>query len=177
MTLARMKQVDFSSTIFVETTGILVKNASNVRSFSDLGGKNVAVVEGTTNERAINANVKRWRVDTKVTPFKSRDEAIAAFEVGKVDAVASDKLQLLAAASKMKDKTAMTILPDQLSYEPYAIVVPRNDSAMRLAVNTGLSNLFAGGEINEIVIRWFAPLGKPSPVLEIVYALGAIPPQ
>src|SRR5262245_2497431 len=44
ITLARLKQVDFSSIIFVETTGLLVTAASGARSFSDLAGKTIAVV-------------------------------------------------------------------------------------------------------------------------------------
>ena len=53
VTLSRMKQVDFSSYIFVASTGLLVKVAAGARSLSDLSGKTIAVVRGTTNEQAI----------------------------------------------------------------------------------------------------------------------------
>lgn len=175
MTLSRMKQVDFSSAIFVETTGLLARTTSNLRSISDLAGKKIAVVAGTTNERAIRAQLERRRLDATVLPFKSRDEALAALEDGKADAFASDRLLLVGAASKAKDPRALTLLPDQLSLEPYAIVLPRGDAAMRLAVNTALAHLFAGDEITEMLRRWFGALGRPSTLLEAVYALGAIP--
>ena len=175
MTLSRMKQVDFSSAIFVETTGLLARTTSNLRSISDLTGKKIAVVAGTTNERAIRAQLERRRLDAAVLPFKSRDEALAALEDGKADAFASDRLLLVGAASKAKDPRALTLLPDQLSLEPYAIVLPRGDAAMRLAVNTALAHLFAGDEITEMLRRWFGALGRPSTLLEAVYALGAIP--
>ena len=175
MTLARMKEVDFSSVTFVETTGLLVKTASGVRSISDLAGKTVAVVAGTTNERAVHAQLKRRQLDATVLPFKSRDEAFAALEEGKADAFASDKLLLVGAASKAKDAGAFTLLADQLSFEPYGIVLPRNDSALRLAVNTGLAQVYGGREIVEIFRRWFGGLGRPSTLLEAAYELGAIP--
>jgi ABC-type amino acid transport substrate-binding protein len=175
MTLARMKEVDFSSVTFIETTGLLIKTASGVRSVSDLSGKTVAVVAGTTNERALHAQLKRRQLNATVLPFKSRDEAFAALEEGKADAFASDKLLLVGAAAKAKDAGALTLLADQLSFEPYGIVLPRNDSALRLAVNTGLAQVYGGQEIVEIFRRWFGGLGRPSQMLEAAYELGAIP--
>ena len=175
MTLSRMKQVDFSSAIFVETTGLLAKSASTLRSITDLAGKRIAVVAGTTNEAAINRQVQRRRLDATVLPFKSRDGALAALEEGKVEAFASDRLLLVGAATKAKDPRALTLLPDQLSLEPYAIALPHNDAAMRLMVNTALSQVYAGDEIDELLRRWFGALGRPSTLLEAVYALGVIP--
>jgi len=175
MTLARMKEVDFSSITFVESTGLLVKADSGLRSLSDMSGKKIAVVAGTTNEGAINLQLKRRQMNASVLPFKSRDEAFAAFEEGKADAFASDKLLLLGIGSKAKDPRSLTILPDQLSYEPYGIVLPRGDSSLRLAVNTGLAQVYAGDEIVEIFRRWFGALGRPAAVLEAAYLLGAIP--
>ena len=175
ITRTRMKEVDFSSIIFVETTGLLVKAASGARSLSDLSGKSIAVVGGTTNERAINAQLKRRQLTVAVLPFASRDAAMAALEEGKADAFASDKLLLVGAATRAKDAGSLTMLPEQLSFEPYGIVLPRGDAALRLAVNTGLARIFEGDEIVQIFRRWFADFGRPSAVLEAAYILGAIP--
>src|SRR5262249_26573035 len=109
ITLSRMKQVDFSSIIFVETTNLLVKSAPRTRSLSEMSGRKIAVVAGTTNERALNAQIKRRLLDTKVLTFKSRDEAFAAFEEGKADAYASDRLLLLGAATKSKDQKSLLL--------------------------------------------------------------------
>src|SRR5262245_28657341 len=49
-TLTRMQDVDFSSLIFLETGGILVKDAGPVKSFADFAGRSVAVISGTTTE-------------------------------------------------------------------------------------------------------------------------------
>ena len=154
---------------------MLAKSASTLRSITDLAGKRIAVVAGTTNEAAINRQVQRRRLDATVLPFKSRDEALAALEEGKVEAFASDRLLLVGAATKAKDPRALTLLPDQLSLEPYAIALPHNDAAMRLMVNTALSQVYAGDEIDELLRRWFGALGRPSTLLEAVYALGVIP--
>ena len=175
VTLARMKQVDFSSYTFVESTGLLVKATSGVRSFADLAGKRIAVIAGTTNERAINAQLKRRQLTATVVPVKSSDEALAALESGKADAFASDKLLLVGASEKSKDPRSFALLPESLSFEPYGIALPRGDAAMRLAVNTGLAQIYGSGEIAEIFDSWFAPFGPPSDVMQMVYIMGAIP--
>ena len=175
MTLTRMKQVDFSSVIFVETTNLLVKSTAGPRSLSDMSGKKIAVVAGTTNERALNAQIKRRLLNTTVLPFKTRDEAFAAFDEGKADAYASDRLLLLGAATKAKDPKSLLLLPEELSIEPYGIVLPRGDASFRLAVNTGLAQVYGSGEVAEIFRRWFENLGTPTPILVAAYALGAIP--
>jgi ABC-type amino acid transport substrate-binding protein len=175
VTLERLKQVDFSSITFVESTGLMVKKASGIRSLSDLADRKIAVIAGTTNERAVNAQIKRRVLGTTVVPFKSRDEAVEALEQGKVDAFASDRLLLVGASSAAKERETLALLGDQLSYEPYGIVLPRGDAALRLAVNTGLAQVFRGAEIGELFRFWFGDLGAPSAVLEAVYVLGAIP--
>src|SRR5262245_9367330 len=89
ITLERLKQVDFSNVTFVESTGLMVKSAAGLRSISDLSGKKIAVIAGTTNERVMNSQLKRRAIDATVLPFKSRDEALEALEAGKADAFAS----------------------------------------------------------------------------------------
>ncbi|MBE0626181.1 MAG: amino acid ABC transporter substrate-binding protein [Burkholderiales bacterium] len=175
VTLTRMKQVDFSSYIFVETTALMVKEASAYRSISDLSGKTIAVVAGTTNERAVNDQLKRRQLSATVLPFKTRDEAFAAVDEGRVEAFASDQLLLVGAAAKTKVSGSLRLLPDELSFEPYGIALPRGDAGFRLAVNTGLAQIYRSEEINEIFSRWFARLGRPPAILKAVYLLGAIP--
>ena len=175
VTLSRLKQVDFSSYIFIASTGLLVKSASGLRSLSDLADRKIAVIAGTTNENAIRAQLKRRQLNATVLPFKTRDEAFAALEDGKVDAFANDKLLLVGAARNAKDQKSLSLLPDELSFEPYGIVLPRGDAAFRLAVNTGLSRIYGSGEITEIFGRWFGAFGDPGPVIRALYIFGAIP--
>ena len=175
ISLTRLKQVDFSSVTFVETTGLLVKAASGLRSLSDMSGKKIAVIAGTTNERAIEAQLKRRLISATVTPFKTREEALAALEGGRADAFASDKLLLVGAATSAKDPKSLALLPEDLSFEPYGIVLPRGDAAFRLAVNTGLARLYASGEVVEVFRRWFEAFGTPPAIIQAAYVLGAIP--
>jgi ABC-type amino acid transport substrate-binding protein len=171
VTLGRMKEVDFSLFVFVESTGVLVSATSNIHGFTDLAGKTVAVVSGTTNERAVTDAVRLQHLKTVLIGVKDRDEGIAALEAGKVDAFASDKLLL--AGAQIKRPEAFVMLPDDLSIEQYAVTLPRGDYAFRLAVNTGLAQIFRSGHANEVFERWFFGL-RPGVLLGSVYALGAL---
>src|SRR5262245_2859445 len=112
VTQARLKQVDFSSYFYVESTGVLVKAASGLKRFSELQDKRIGVVAGTTNEAAVQTQLKRKLLSATVVPFKTRDEAFAAFEGGKVDAFASDKMLLLGVGTKSKDPKALFMMGD-----------------------------------------------------------------
>lgn len=175
VTLSRMKTVDFSSFIFIETTGLMAKAAAGYKSLADLGGKKIAVIAGTTNERAVRAQLERRKLSATVVPVKSNEEGIAALEAGSADAFASDALLLIGGVVKAKDPKALTLLNDRLSYEPYGIVLPRGDYNFRLAINTALSQIYSSEQIDEVFGQWFSAFGKPTPLTEAVYILGAIP--
>lgn len=175
VTLSRMKRVNFSTYTFVDGTGLLIKNDSGVRQLTDLGGKKIGVTAGTTNEKALQDALKRVVVNATVVSVKTRDEGMAMFEAGQIDAFASDRTLLLAMGLKTKDPKALAILQEDLSFEPYAIVLPRGDDDMRLAVNSALAQIYRSGNIVEIFRRWFGSLGKPGVMLEATYILGGIP--
>ena len=175
ITLSRMRQVDFSSITFVESTGVMVKTKAGVRALGDISGGRIAVIRGTTNERAVAAQIKRRQLSITVVPFGSSEEAMAALEADRVVAFASDRLLLVGAVATAKDPGALTLLPEQLSFEPYGIVLPRGDASLRLAVNTALAQIYGSAEIDEIFKRWFGQFGPPPAILEAAYLLGTIP--
>jgi glutamate/aspartate transport system substrate-binding protein len=173
VTLARMKEVDFSNYVFVESTGVAVNALAAVNKLQDLSGKKIAVIAGTSNEKAMAAKNQQMQLNATLVPVKDRDEAAAALESGRVDAFASDKLLLYGA--EFKNPQALRALPDDLSIEPYAIVLPRGDWELRLAVNTALAEIYRTGDVEKIFGVWFGQLGlRPGALLNAVYLLGAM---
>jgi ABC-type amino acid transport substrate-binding protein len=175
VTLSRMAEVDFSSFVFVDTTGLLVRRASGAKSFKDLGGKRIAVIAKTTNQTALEAAMKKLSVNATVVPVKNRQEGVDALEAGKVDAFASDKILLLGLGAKVKDQSLYGMLHDDLSFEPYAIVLPRGDTGFRVAVNRALAEIYRGPGIVDIFKRSFGPDVEPTSAMLLVYGLGAYP--
>lgn len=175
VTLSRMREVAFSSLTFVDGTGLLIRTATSGNSLLDLANKRIGVVAGTSNERALADAMKAKMVSAQVVPLKTRDEGLAQLEAGTIDAFAGDRILLVGLASKAKDAKALTLLTEMLSYEPYAIVLPRGDWALKLAVDTGLSQVYRSSALPEIYGRWFGALGRPSPIHEVMFALGRLP--
>ena len=173
VTLGRMKEVDFSSFTFVDGTGILVKASLSAKGIGDLGGKKIGVIAGTSNERALNEALKSRVINATVVPVKTRDDGLAQLESGAIDAFASDRVLLIGLAAKAADQKSLALLTDALSFEPYAIALPRGDWQMRLAVNTALANIYRSSAIGEIYGRWFGAFGRPGPVIEMTYLFGA----
>src|SRR5215467_412279 len=100
VTLGRMKEVDFSNIMFVESTGVVVARAANFHAFTDMAGKKIAVVAGTTNEATVNEQSRAHDLKINVVTVKDRDEGIDALESGKVDGYAGDKLLLVGTQAK-----------------------------------------------------------------------------
>jgi ABC-type amino acid transport substrate-binding protein len=175
VTLTRMRTVDFSSFIFVDGTGLLVKSSLAANGIGDLGGKKIGVITGTSNERALREALSARVINATVVPVTSREDGLQQVENGTIDAFASDRVLLMGMASKAKDAKALALLADALSFEPYAIALPRGDWQLRLAVNSALAQIYRSGAIGEIYGRWFSGLGRPGPILEATYLFGALP--
>jgi glutamate/aspartate transport system substrate-binding protein len=111
----------------------------------------------------------------QIVPVKDHADGLAALERGAADAYASDRTILIGLAVTSKDPTKLALGDQGFSYEPYALVVRRNDSAFRLAVNRVLANIYRGPQIVEIYNRWFGGFGRPSTLLQIMFLLNAIP--
>ena len=174
-TLSRLANVDFSSLIFLDAGGILLRSDSTATKLSDLSGKKIAVLKGTTTEARLRAALDRALVNATVVPINDANEGIALVESGGADAYAGDKIKLVGLIAQAKDPTKFRMPPDDLSFEPYAFALSHNDSALRLEVNRALTQIYLGPEIAKIFNQWFGPLGSPSGLLAAMYLLYSIP--
>lgn len=174
VSFGRMLKVDFSSFIFMENTGLMVRANSGISNIGDLGGKKIAVIAGTTNETALTKEIQRRQLQTSVVRVSDRRGGMAALKGGDVDGFASDKLLLIGAQDS--DASAYRLLPENLSYEPYAIVLPRGDWAFRIAVNRGLSHLYNSPTILEVYLKWFPAMSESHGLFRsAVYIFGTFP--
>ena len=175
LTLGRMKEVDFSILTFVDGTGLLVRTSTTGNSLIDLAGKKIGVIRGTSNERALAEAMKTRMVNAQILPVETRADGLAQLEAGTIDAFAGDRTLLIGLTIKARDPKSLVLIGDMLSFEPYAIVLPRGDWAMRHAVNSALAQIYKSSALMEIYNRWLGGLGKPNPVLEVMYELGKLP--
>ena len=174
MTLSRLDRVDFSLFTFVDGATFLTLAKSNLGT-TNLSGKRIAVITGTTTEKALARYLKEEAVKAVTVPVKDHTEGRTALESGKVDALAGDQGILVGLAVTTPDPKRFALAERLISYEPYAFMMRRNDPAFRNAVNRALAGLYRSGEINTIFTRWFGLLGKPSDALKTMYVLNSLP--
>ena len=174
-TQTRLANVDFSNLIFIDGGGFLVRAGSPVNELADLAGKRIAVLKGTTTETRLNDALRRRLINATVVPIADAAEGVAQLESGGVDAYAGDKIKLVGLAAQAKDPAKFALLLEELSFEPYALALPRNDSALRLEVNKALTQVYIGGDIETIFAQWLGKLGRPSALLVAMYVLNSIP--
>ena len=175
ITLSRMERVDFSLPIFIDGGSALVRAGSGLATVSDLKGKRIAVMPATTTEAALKRTFALTGASASLVPVKDGAEGLAALQAGKADAYASDRMLL----AQLKDSDArgadLAFLQNDFSFEPYALVLPRDDPDFRLLVNRTLADLYKSGEIDPIFIRWLGPYGRPGPLLNAMFYLNALP--
>jgi ABC-type amino acid transport substrate-binding protein len=176
ITLSRMERVDFSVPIFVDGGSALVRAGRDApQTVAALAGKRIAVMPSTTTDTALRKALSVSGASATIVPVRDGAEGVAALVAGKVDAYASDRMLL--AQLKLNDARGgeLAFLENDFSYEPYAIVVPRDDADFRLIVNRTLVSLYKSGEIDPIFIRWLSPYGSPGALLNAMFYLNAFP--
>jgi glutamate/aspartate transport system substrate-binding protein len=174
-TLSRQEQVDFSHMIFVDGGSLLVSTASGIKGLSDLAGKRVAVIPGTTTETVLAEALQKADVRVELIRVREHSDGIAVLENGTADAYASDRVILIGLALTSKDPTKLALAEEYLSYEPYGLMLRRGDTDFRLAVNRVLSRLYRSGQIYPIYERWFGAVDRASPLLLSMYRLHGLP--
>jgi glutamate/aspartate transport system substrate-binding protein len=174
-TLSRQEQVDFSYMTFVDGGSLLVSSNANLTRLSDIAGKRVAVVPGTTTEKVMTEAFQKANLTVQMVKVKEHAEGIAALENGTADAYASDRVILIGLAMKSKDPTKLAIADQYFSYEPYGLMLRRGDADFRLAVNRVLARLYRSGAIVQVYERWFGSFERTSNLLQAMYLLHSVP--
>jgi ABC-type amino acid transport substrate-binding protein len=175
ISLSRFEQVDFSLPIFVDGGSVLVKSDSKLRELSDLAGKRVAVIAGTTTESGLKRQLAASGTQATLVPVKDAAAGMDLLGKGSVDGYASDRIVLVSLRAGAADPSQLALLESDFSYEPYALVVRRDDPDFRLAVNRALVELYRSGEIDDIFFRWLGALGRPGPLLHSMFYLNTLP--
>jgi ABC-type amino acid transport substrate-binding protein len=173
--LSRREKVDFSLMTFVDGGSLLTTSDANLRGLSDLTGKRIAIVPGSTTEKSLAEFLKKEFIVVQWVRVKDHSEGFAALEKGEAEAYASDRGILIGLAVTSKDPKRFALANFVFSYEPYGFIVRRNDADFRLAVNRALAGLYRSGEVLPIYDRWFGAFGKPSPELQAMYLLNGLP--
>ena len=173
-TLARRKLVDFSLLTFVDGATLLYRTDRGLSESSNFAGRRIAVVPGSTSEKAIQTGFAKVTPKPVIVAVKDHDEGRDKLASGEVDAYCSDRTILIGLGLQMPNPREFAILEQFLSYEPYGLVLRRGDPDFRLEVDRALARLYRSGEVGEIYRYWFGA-NPPTGLLRAMYMLASIP--
>ncbi len=145
-TIEREQAIDFSVTYLQTGTQFLVKKGSGIRSYRDLGGKTVAVIQGTPfGDRLVS-----MQSTVKILAFQEYPQAVLAVEQGKADALMAEDSTLINLA---KGRTHLDIVGEIRDFPRWfvALGVRQNDSKWRNFVNLALQEMWEKGIWRKVV--------------------------
>ncbi len=175
-TLSRQERVDFTHITFVTGGTLLSLQSAPIRLTSEASGKRIAVVEGTTTESALRRYLSEALIKADIELVTEHAAGMGLLAEKKVDAFASDRLVLLGLVKNTGDASKFVVSDDFFSYEPYALMVRRNDADFRLVANRALSEVFRNEQIGILYRKWFGVIGaRPSGLQMAVFHLQALP--
>src|SRR5262245_2760084 len=171
-TFSRQAQVDFSLTTFVTGASLLALKETVT---TDPAKLRIAVIPGTTTERAIKDVLAKTSTPVQFIPVKDHSDGRAAIEGKTADAYASDREILIGLVLTAQSPTNFALAERYFSYEPYALILRRADPDFRIAVNRSLARLYRSGDIIVIYNRWLGGLGAPGAIQLATWAIEGLP--
>ena len=151
----RRALVDFSPTMFVTGTKLLVRRGSGIRSLSDLQGKTVVLTNGTIHAESIPKNAQRQKLALRFEFAADHDQSFQAVVAGRADAFANDDVQLHGMIAARDAAPDYRVVGDFLTYADYALMFRRGDPEFAEVVRQAFDRMAASGEIRAIYRKWF----------------------
>ena len=176
MTLSRQEQVDFSLPTFVTGGSALTLAASGIQGMSDLAGKKIGVAKDTTTVEQLRSHLEQKLIDAEIVIVDNRDIGMKRLDRGEIDALASDQIVLIGQVIEAFNPQRYSLVSEIFSFEPYGMVLRRDDADFRLVVNKSIAQLYRSGAHVDIYYKWIGRIGiNVPPVLATMYQLNALP--
>ena len=174
--LGRQQQVDFTYSFYVTGGRLLASKASGIKDIEDLKGKIVGVAAGTSNEKVLKEWIDKLKIQTRIVSTRDHAEGMLALETGRIDAYAHDEVGAYSLVSKSTQKDKFHVIGRLLSYDPYGLMIRRDDSAFKLVANKTLAMIFRSEEILPMYKKHFEPFSIPlTEAVEWNFKLNAMP--
>ncbi|MEM6663292.1 MAG: transporter substrate-binding domain-containing protein [Pseudomonadota bacterium] len=172
-TLGRREALDFSILYFVDGAGAAVR-ANTYETVFDTGEGTFGYLGGTTTEAVVQDLIDRnnLRVDTR--EFAAHSAGLAALAAEELDVYFGDQAILLFQIEAQGLGNQIAVMEEVLSFEPYALVMKRGETRLRLAVDRALSTIYDSGLIYQIISEELGEYPLP-PETRAVYQIVGLP--
>lgn len=174
--LARQQQVDFTYSFYVTGGRLLASKASGIKEVEDLNGKAVGVAPGTSNERTIKALIDEKKLNLRLVNVRDHAEGMLALETNRIDAYVHDEVGQYALLAKSTQRDRFDVVGRLLSFDPYGLMIRRDDSAFKAVANRTLAMIYRSGDVYPMFKKHFDPFGIPmTPAVDWTFKLNSMP--
>lgn len=139
--------VDFTSIVFYDGQGFMVRKESGVTDARTLNGASICVTSGTTTELNLADFALENDLDFEAIVFESKKEAVSAYKAGRCDALTTDSSQLAAFRTTMKNPEDHLILDELISKEPLSPLVAHGDNKWKDIVTWVINGVITAEEL------------------------------
>ena len=164
----RKQKVDFAGPYLLAHQDLLVKADSTISKGTDLNGRNLCSVTGSTSAQNVQ---KKIAPKANLKENSGYSECIASLQSGAVDAVTTDDSILAGYAAQDKYKGQFKLAGLKLSNENYGIGVKKGDSATLKKINDALTSMVSDGTWKTDVEKNFGPANykyEPAPKIGVI---------
>ena len=151
----RAKQVAFAINYFYTGTRFLVKADSGIKGVADLNNKVLVSTTGTTTFRIVRNIITEQKLPIELIGAKDHAESALLVQTGRASAFAMDDILLYGLRASAQNPAELAVVGEPIQVEPYAIMVRRDDPAIKALVDGVLSNLMKSGEFTRLYTKWF----------------------
>ncbi|WP_405868823.1 glutamate ABC transporter substrate-binding protein [Streptomyces sp. NBC_00005] len=159
----RKQKVDFAGPYLLAHQDLLVKTDSDITKATDLNGKKLCSVTGSTSAQNVHDTIAP---KAQLKEYSGYSECIAALQSGAVDAVTTDDSILAGFAAQDKYKGQFKLAGLKLSNENYGIGVKKGDTATLNKINDALTKMVSDDSWQKAVDANFGPANyknEPAP--------------
>jgi len=153
--LERQQQANFSDSIFVIGTRLLVKKDSGIKDFPDLKGKNVVVTAGTTSERLIREMNEKNNMGMNIISAKDHGESFLTLQSGRAVAFMLDDALLAGERAKARKPDDFIIVGTPQSKEAYGMMMRKGDAQFKKLVDEAIAKAETSGVAEKLYQKWF----------------------
>lgn len=174
VTLSRRATLDFSLLYFVDGADVAIR-PGEYESIFDIADGKVGVLAGTTTETMVRDLIQRNGLHARIRTFPTHSVGLTALTARKIDAYFGDSAILRFQIRRLGfDHRTELIGGQTFSFEPYALVMKRGETRLRLAVDRALSETYGNGLIYNLILNELGDY-RISPTVEAVYRIVGLP--
>lgn len=153
---SRRRQADFSYTIFMAHTKMMVRKGSSIKNFDSIGKRNIVISTGTSSDGVLAKYAKKNHKKLNIIYGKDHANSFLLLVTGRASVFLNDDVLLYTFRARLKNGTNyFVILPDYLRADPYGLMIRKNDFFFKKLVNETLYEIMTSGQIESIYHKWF----------------------